>query len=108
MKTTRSPGANSGLPSSRLRITACQPLMRARQRRSALGWGSTASISTTLAMTDDMGRPLFRMPSGRLLEHRAHLARAHGVLGESKGAVLAHLPGGAQKGAERDPRERAA
>src|SRR3954464_8122229 len=57
MKTTRSPGANSGLPSSRLRITACHPLMRARKRRSALGWGWTASISTTLAITDDMGVP---------------------------------------------------
>src|SRR4051794_12562643 len=55
MKTTRSPGANSGEPSSRLRITACHPLMRARKRRSALGWGWIDSISTTLAITEDMG-----------------------------------------------------
>src|SRR4051812_47449979 len=68
MKTTRSPGANSGEPSSRLRITACHPLMRARKRRSALGWGWIDSISTTLAITEDMGFTF----------------RAHGLSGEAK------------------------
>jgi len=47
-------------------------------------------------------------PSGKLVEHRADLARAHGLLGKSKGAVLAHLPAATEKGAEGDARESAA
>jgi hypothetical protein len=34
------------------------------------------------------------------LEDGANLPRAHGVIGESKRAVLAHLAGGAKKGAQ--------
>src|SRR3954471_11908829 len=70
MKTTRSPGANSGEPSSRLRITACHPLMRARNRRSALGWGWIDSISTTLAITEDMG--VYLSGSGIIDQRQGH------------------------------------
>ncbi len=41
-------------------------------------------------------------------EYGANVTRAHGLIGESKRAVLAHLPSGTKKGAERDATESAA
>jgi len=41
-------------------------------------------------------------------EYCADVARAHGLIGESKSAVLAHLTSGTKKGAKRDATESAA